>query len=75
MCVEIPVNNVGITRDGTLAHMVRERWDAVIDINLGSCYNMCHLLWEDMRGRKFGRIVNIGSINDHRPITRPKLFS
>ena len=38
-------------------------WDAVIDTNLGGCYNMCRLLWEDMRGRKFGRIVNIGSIN------------
>ena len=61
--IEILVNNAGITRDGTLARMGREMWDAVIDTNLGSCYNMCHLLWEDMRGRKFGRIVNIGSIN------------
>ena len=61
--IEILVNNAGITRDGTLARMGREMWDAVIDTNLGSCYNMCHLLWEDMLGRKFGRIVNIGSIN------------
>jgi len=61
--IEILVNNAGITRDGTLARMNRDMWDAVIDTNLGSCYNMCHLLWEDMRGRKFGRIVNIGSIN------------
>lgn len=61
--IEILVNNAGITRDGTLARMGREMWDAVIDTNLGSCYNMCHLVWEDMRGRKFGRIVNIGSIN------------
>jgi len=61
--IEILVNNAGITRDGTLARMGRDMWDAVIDTNLGSCYNMCHLLWEDMRGRKFGRIVNIGSIN------------
>jgi len=61
--IEILVNNAGITRDGTLARMSREMWDAVIDTNLGSCYNMCKLLWEDMRGRKFGRIVNIGSIN------------
>jgi acetoacetyl-CoA reductase len=61
--IEILVNNAGITRDGTLARMNREMWDAVIDTNLGSCYNMCRLLWEDMRARKFGRIVNIGSIN------------
>ena len=61
--IEILVNNAGITRDGTLARMSRDMWDAVIDTNLGSCYNMCRLLWEDMRTRKFGRIVNIGSIN------------
>ncbi len=61
--IEILVNNAGITRDGTLARMSRDMWDAVIDTNLGSCYNMCKLLFEDMRGRKFGRIVNIGSIN------------
>ena len=61
--IEILVNNAGITRDGTLARMSRDMWDAVLDTNLGSCYNMCKLLFEDMRRRKFGRIVNIGSIN------------
>ena len=61
--IEILVNNAGITRDGTLARMSREMWDAVIDTNLGSCYNMCKLLFESMRAQKFGRIVNIGSIN------------
>jgi acetoacetyl-CoA reductase len=38
-------------------------WDAVIDTNLGSCYNLCKLTFDGMRGAKFGRIVNIGSIN------------
>jgi acetoacetyl-CoA reductase len=61
--VEILVNNAGITRDGTLKRMTREMWDAVIDTNLGSCYNMCKLVWDGMNARKFGRIVNIGSIN------------
>ena len=61
--IEILVNNAGITRDGTLKRMTREMWDAVIDTNLGSCYNLCKLLWDGMSGRKFGRIVNIGSIN------------
>jgi acetoacetyl-CoA reductase len=61
--IEILVNNAGITRDGTLKRMSREMWDAVIDTNLGSCYNLCKLLWDGMSSRKFGRIVNIGSIN------------
>jgi acetoacetyl-CoA reductase len=61
--VEILVNNAGITRDSTMKRLTREMWDAVIDTNLGSCYNMCKLAWDGMTARKFGRIVNIGSIN------------
>ncbi|MGE0222381.1 MAG: acetoacetyl-CoA reductase [Acetobacteraceae bacterium] len=61
--IEILVNNAGITRDGTLLRMNRDMWDAVIDTNLGSCYNMCKLTFEGMRERKFGRVVNVGSIN------------
>jgi acetoacetyl-CoA reductase len=61
--IEIVVNNAGITRDGTLAKMDREMWDAVLDTNLGSCYNLCKLTFDAMRVQKFGRIVNIGSIN------------
>ncbi len=61
--VEILVNNAGITRDATMKRLSREAWDAVIDTNLGSCYNMCKLVWDGMTARKFGRIVNIGSIN------------
>ncbi|HYI42336.1 MAG TPA: SDR family oxidoreductase, partial [Sphingomicrobium sp.] len=38
-------------------------WDDVIDTNLGSCYNLCKLVWDSMTARKYGRIVNIGSIN------------
>jgi acetoacetyl-CoA reductase len=61
--VDIIVNNAGITRDGTLHRMSREQWDAVIDTNIGSCFNMCRAAIDGMRERKFGRIVNIGSIN------------
>ncbi|MCI0754523.1 acetoacetyl-CoA reductase [Teichococcus vastitatis] len=61
--IEILVNNAGITRDGTMKRMDRKMWDEVIDTNLGSCFNMCKLVWDGMNGRKFGRIVNIGSIN------------
>src|SRR3982750_1292989 len=61
--IEILVNNAGITRDGTMKRLSRQMWDDVIDTNLGSCYNMCKLVWDGMNARKFGRIVNIGSIN------------
>jgi len=61
--IEILVNNAGITRDGTMSRMTREMWDAVIDTNLGSCFNMAKLVFEHMREAKFGRIVNIGSVN------------
>jgi acetoacetyl-CoA reductase len=61
--IEIVVNNAGITRDGTMLRMNRDMWDAVIDTNLGSCFNICKLTFEGMRAAKFGRVVNIGSIN------------
>src|ERR1700722_15207545 len=61
--IEIVVNNAGITRDGTMMRMNRDMWDAVIDTNLGSCFNICKLTFEHMRAAKFGRVVNIGSIN------------
>ncbi|MDF3074223.1 MAG: beta-ketoacyl-ACP reductase [Alphaproteobacteria bacterium] len=61
--VDVLVNNAGITRDGTMKRMGRDMWDAVVDTNLGSCYNMCKLVWDGMNERGFGRIVNIGSIN------------
>lgn len=61
--VEVLVNNAGITRDGTLHKMTPEQWRAVIDTNLGGCFNMCHAVIDKMRARGFGRIVNISSIN------------
>ncbi len=61
--VEVLVNNAGITRDGTMHKMDAGNWQAVIDTNLGSCFNMSRTVIEGMRERKFGRIVNIGSIN------------
>ena len=61
--IEVLVNNAGITRDTTMARMTRDMWDAVIDTNLGSCFNLCKLTFDGMRAAKFGRVVNIGSIN------------
>lgn len=61
--VEILVNNAGITRDGTLHKMTEENWNAVIQTNLTSCFNMVRAVIPGMRERKFGRIVNISSVN------------
>ena len=61
--IEVLVNNAGITRDGTMHKMSHDQWQAVIDTNLGSCFNCARAVIEGMRARGFGRIVNIGSIN------------
>ncbi|HEU4967592.1 acetoacetyl-CoA reductase [Sphingomonas sp.] len=61
--VEVLVNNAGITRDGTMKRMNRQAWEDVIDTNLGGCFNMAKAVWDGMNARKYGRIVNIGSIN------------
>ncbi len=61
--IDVLVNNAGITRDGTMHKMTFEQWNAVIQTNLTSCFNMCRCVIDGMRERSFGRIVNIGSIN------------
>jgi len=61
--VEILVNNAGITRDSMLHKMSAAQWREVIDVDLGGCFNMCRAVIEGMRERRFGRIVNIGSVN------------
>ena len=61
--VDVLVNNAGITRDGTLMKMTYEMWDDVMRTNLGGCFNMAKAVFPGMRDRKWGRIVNIGSIN------------
>src|SRR5258707_5832064 len=64
--IEVLVNNAGITRDATLHRMKPEQWTAVINTNLNSLFNMCRNVIEGMRERKFGRIVNISSINGQK---------
>ena len=61
--VNVLVNNAGITRDGTLHKMDFQNWDDVIRTNLTSCFNMSRAVIEGMRERKYGRIVNISSVN------------
>ena len=61
--VDVLVNNAGITRDTTMKRMDRDKWQDVIDTNLGGCFNMAKAVFDGMLGRGYGRIVNIGSIN------------
>jgi acetoacetyl-CoA reductase len=61
--IEVLVNNAGITRDTPLHKMSKEQWDAVINVNLNSMFNMCRVVIEGMRTKGFGRIVSISSIN------------
>jgi len=64
--IEVLVNNAGITRDAMFHRMTPDHWHAVISTNLGSLFNMCRPVIEGMRSRKFGRIVNISSINGQK---------
>jgi acetoacetyl-CoA reductase len=64
--VDILVNNAGITRDTMFHRMKPEQWSEVINTNLGSLFNMCRPVIEGMRARKFGRIINISSINGQK---------
>jgi acetoacetyl-CoA reductase len=64
--IEVLVNNAGITRDTMFHRMKPDQWTAVINTNLNSLFNMCRPVIEGMRERKFGRIVNISSINGQK---------
>ena len=61
--VDVLVNNAGITRDATIMKMTHDMWREVIEVNLGDCFNMAKAVFDGMRERGYGRIVNIGSIN------------
>src|SRR5665811_58578 len=64
--IEVLINNAGITRDGPFHRMKPEQWSAVINTKLGSLFNMTRQVWEGMRERKFGRVINISSINGQK---------
>jgi acetoacetyl-CoA reductase len=61
--IEVLVNNAGITRDSTFHRMTPIQWNEVIGTNLNSCFNVTRPVIEGMRERKWGRIVQISSIN------------
>ena len=61
--VDILVNNAGITRDTTFHRMNPQHWNDVINTNLNSVFNVTRPVIEGMRDRKWGRIIQISSIN------------
>jgi acetoacetyl-CoA reductase len=64
--VEVLVNNAGITRDAMFHKMTPQQWKEVIDTNLTGVFNMTHGVWGGMRDRKFGRVINISSVNGQK---------
>jgi len=64
--IDILVNNAGITKDGMFKKMTKDKWDAVMNINLDSLFNVTKHVLESMSERGWGRIVNISSINGQK---------
>ena len=64
--IDILVNNAGITRDTTFHRMTPQHWNEVINTNLNSVYNMTRPVIEGMRERKWGRVIQISSINGQK---------
>ena len=61
--VDILVNNAGITRDTTFKKMSKGDWDSVIRTNLDSVFNMTKQVMDGMVERRWGRVVNVSSVN------------
>lgn len=64
--IDILVNCAGITQDKTLQKMEKEQWQAVLNTNLDSVFNVTRCVLDDMIDRGFGRIVNISSVNGQK---------
>ena len=64
--VDIIINNAGVTRDAPFHKMTLEQWQEVINIDLTSAFNVTRHVWEGMRDRNFGRVINISSINGQK---------
>ena len=64
--VDVLVNNAGITRDGMFRKMTRADWDAVIETNLTSLFNVTKQVIDDMVEHGWGRIINISSVNGQK---------
>jgi acetoacetyl-CoA reductase len=61
--VDVLVNNAGITRDMTFRKMTKADWDLVMRTNLDSVFNMTKQVIDSMADRKWGRVINVSSVN------------
>ncbi len=59
--VDILINNAGITKDAMFHKMSVDTWNKVLDVNLNSMFYTCQAVAGSMRGRNYGKIVNISS--------------
>jgi acetoacetyl-CoA reductase len=64
--IDVLVNNAGITRDRMFLKMTREDWDAVIDTNLNSLFNVTKQVIPDMVEKGWGRVIQISSVNGEK---------
>ena len=64
--IDILINNAGLTRDMTFKKMTKDDWDAVVHTNLDSCFNMSKQVVEGMVERRWGRVINVASINGQK---------
>lgn len=64
--VDVLVNNAGITRDGVFRKMTLEDWTAVMDTNLNSLFNVTKQVIDAMYEKRWGRIINISSVNGQK---------
>ncbi len=60
--IDILVNNAGITKDNFLMRMSEADWDAVINVNLKSVFNLTKAVQKTMLKQRFGSIINMGSV-------------
>jgi acetoacetyl-CoA reductase len=64
--VDILINNAGITSDASFRKMTEHDWNSVLRTNLDSVFNMTKQVVESMVVRRFGRIINISSVNGQK---------
>jgi acetoacetyl-CoA reductase len=64
--IDILVNNAGITRDAPFHKMTKDQWSDVIRTDLDSVYNCTSAVWNGMRGRGYGRVISISSVNGQK---------
>ena len=64
--IDVLINNAGITRDMTFKKMTKADWDAVMNTNLDSVFNVTKPVVDGMVERGWGRVINVSSVNGQK---------